>query len=185
MNIKIISNENILYVLILMFFFSPTSFAMTTTLNFSAILSNATCSISLDKSALSLGDVSLGQLRKLKYVSAEPFKLSIRDCLPISSGTYSVTISGNGNLQDGRWLFKNQASETGVGIMIIQSDKKPDFSSKELKNGDIIPFGKEGVTPTDQDINFYAGASCGENSGCSKINLGEFSATVMFDLFYR
>ena len=168
-----------------MLFYSSMSSSMTTTLNFSAILSNATCSISLDKSALTLGDVSLGQLRKLKYVSAEPFKLSIRNCLPISSGAYNVTISGSGNYQDGRWLFKNQASETGVGIMIIQSDKKPGFSDKELKNGDIIPVGQEGITPTDQDIEFYAGASCGDSSGCSTINLGGFSATVMFDLFYR
>lgn len=185
MSIKVFFIENKIIVFILMFFISPISSAMPTTLNFSAILSNATCSINLDKSALSLGDVSLGQLRNLKYVSAQPFKLSIRNCLPISSGAYSITISGKGNLQDRRWLFKNEASETGGGIMIIQSDRKPGYSDKELKNGDTIPIGDEGITPTDQDINFYAGASCGESSGCSTINLGEISATVMFDLFYR
>ena len=157
------------------------------TLNFSAVLTDATCLISLDKNVLSLGDVTQPQLKANQLLAAKPFKLNIQNCSSISGiSSYSIRVSGNGATQDGKWLFKNSGTETnGAGIIVIQSNTLPDYTKTEIQDGTMLSVSEPGVTPLDHDITFYAGVSCGGSSGCAAVSPGAISATVMFDLVYR
>jgi len=176
---------------IFLFVFIPSAFcipsALAITLNFSAILADPTCTISLDKNVLSLGDVSGSQLKANKIVAAQPFQLNIQNCISISgSAAYSILVSGSGSLQDGKWLFKNSdGTENGTGIVLVQSNTLPDYSNSELSDGSAVEMGGAGVTPADQSLAFYAGLSCGSDNGCTTVTPGTVSATVMFDLVYR
>lgn len=161
--------------------------AVAVTLNFSAILTDGTCEISVNKSVLSLGDVSASQLKANKMVAAQPFQLNIQNCVSVSASTaFSIKVSGTGRVQDGKWLFGNSnGAENGPGIMLVQSSTLPDYSNSEIRDGSTIAFGEKGITPPDQSLTFYAGVSCGGNTGCATVTPGTVSATVMFDLEYR
>lgn len=166
-------------------FYMPAALAIT--LNFSAILAEATCTISLDKNVLSLGDISQSQLKANKIVAAQPFQLNIQNCISISgSAAYSILVSGSGSLVDGKWLFRNSDEiGHGTGIMLVQSNTVPDYLNSEIRDGSAISIGGAGITPTDQSLKFYAGVSCGSDNGCATMTPGKVSATVMFDLVYR
>jgi len=98
--------------------------APATTLNFSAVLTNVTCSISLDKSTLPLGNLTLAQLRPEQLINAQPFVLSVQNCAGAAGGsdTPIVMIRGDGVSQDNKWLFRNSGSANNVGIVVINSD---------------------------------------------------------------
>lgn len=157
------------------------------TLNFSATLTDGTCTLSLDKSTLSLGAVSLSQLRPNKLAAPQPFVLSVQACTGSGSSTLkpAVTVTGSGSFQDGKWLFRNAASTTNAGVLVIQSISVPDYSQPEVKNNGLISLGNPGDVPADQQLTFYAGASCGGSSGCSSVTMGDLTATLMFTFAYQ
>ncbi|MFB6328420.1 fimbrial protein [Pantoea deleyi] len=161
--------------------------ARAVTLNFSATLTDGTCTLSLDKSTLSLGTVSLSQLRPNNLAAPQPFILSVQDCTGSGSSTLkpAVTVTGTGSFQDGKWLFRNSASTTNAGVLVIQSVSEPDYSKHEVRDNSVISLGNLGEIPADQHMTFYAGASCGGSSGCASVRTGELTATLMFTFAYQ
>lgn len=162
--------------------------ARAVTLNFSATLTDGTCTLSLDKSTLSLGAVSLFQLRQNNFVAPQPFILSIQDCTGSGSSSTlkpAVTVTGSGSFQDGKWLFRNATSTTNAGVLVIQSVSVPDYSQPEVQNNSVISLANPGEVPADQHLTFYAGASCGGSSGCASVTTGDLTATLMFTFAYQ
>ncbi len=157
------------------------------TLNFSATLTDGTCTLSLDKSTLSLGTVYLSQLRPNSLAAPQPFVLSVQNCTGSGSSTLkpAVTVTGSGSFQDGKWLFRNTASTTNAGVLVIQSVSVPDYSQPEVQNNGVISLGNLGDVPADQQLTFYAGASCGGSSGCASVTTGDLTATLMFTFAYQ
>ena len=161
--------------------------SLAVTLNFSAVLTDGTCALSLDKSTLPLGDVSLSQLRPNKLVAPRPFTLSVQECTGSEGSSQQpvVTVTGNGATQDGKWLFSNTGSVGSTGILVIQSDFEPDYSQPEVKNHTQIPLAAPGQIPVNQSLTFYAGASCGGTTGCANVATGDVTATLMFTFSYQ
>ncbi|OMQ23691.1 fimbrial protein [Serratia oryzae] len=159
--------------------------AQAETINFSAMLTNGTCALSLDRSILPLGTVSPLQFTPGRLLAPKPFTLFIRNCTGSGLFTPQVSVFGNGVTQDNKWLFRNAGSAAGIGIMVIQSDTVPDYSQSEIKDGTIIQVANTGQIPADQELTFYAGASCGGTTGCAEIGSGEVTATLMFDFAYQ
>lgn len=157
------------------------------TLNFSATLTDGTCTLSLDKSTLSLGAVSMSQLRSNNLAVPQSFVLSVQGCTGSGSSTLkpAVTVTGSGSFQDGKWLFRNAASTTNAGVLIIQSVSVPDYSQPEVKNNSLISLANPGSIPADQRLTFYAGVSCGGSSGCASVTTGDLIATLMFTFAYQ
>lgn len=163
-------------------------FSSAVILNFSATINEGTCTLSLDKSALSLGDISMSSLTPNTLVSAQPFTLQITDCQGKSSNDLRpvVQISGSGVTQDNKWLFRqNTGSSVGAGILVIKSDAPPSYSQSEVNNGTTYPLAAGGKTPTNQEFSFYAGVSCGGSIGCSVINPGIVTAKLLFEFNYQ
>src|SRR5471032_2998522 len=135
---------------IFLFVFIPSAFcipsALAITLNFSAILADPTCTISLDKNVLSLGDVSGSQLKANKIVAAQPFQLNIQNCISISgSAAYSILVSGSGSLQDGKWLFKNSdGTKNGPGTVRFKRNTQPDYQNSDPGDGSAVKMGGAG-----------------------------------------
>lgn len=155
------------------------------TINFSAILTDGTCTLSLDKSTLPLGSIALSQLRPAQLNAQQPFTLFVQDCTSGGSLTPQVTISGNGVTQDNKWLFRNAGSAAGVGIVVIRSDTAPDYSAPEVKDGTSIALANAGQIPANQALTFYAGASCGGSTGCASTGAGDVTASLMFTFAYQ
>lgn len=155
------------------------------TLDFSAVLVQGTCTISLDKSTLDLGTITKSQLRAGQVVAPQPFVLSVQGC---SGGgptlTPVVTVTGNGIRQDNKYLFRNVGSATGTGILVFISNSVPEYNAQELINGTHISVGPTGTTPSDRKINFYAGVSCGGITGCATTGTGNVTANLMFSFAY-
>jgi type 1 fimbria pilin len=160
--------------------------ALAVTLNFSAILMPGTCTFSLDKSTLPLGTASLRELQPASLVSAQPFTLRVQDCSGTDLNTTPVVnVSGDGVIQDGRWLFRSADSVAkGVGVMLVKTDMPPSYGTTEVKNNDDIVLAVKGVNPADQSLTFYAAMTCGSN-GCAGLQAGVLTARVMFTLAYR
>lgn len=165
----------------------PEKAAFATTLNFSATLTNVTCSISLDKSTLPLGNITISELQPEKLLKAQPFILSVRDCAGATGGsdTPIVMIRGDGVSQDNKWLFRNAGSANNVGIVVIKSDVPPSYSQPEIKNETSLSLSSAGQIPADQTFTFYAGASCGGTSGCTSIGSGSVTASLYFTFEYQ
>lgn len=161
--------------------------AVAVPLNFSATLYNGTCSLSLDKSTLPLGDLSLSALTPAQLVNTKPFTLTVADCTDSDGGTLTpvVVVSGAGDSHDNRWLFRNSGSAEGVGIMVIKSDTLPTYSQMEIKNGTALPLAVAGVTPAAQSHTFYAGVSCLSTSSCTNVTTGAVTASLMFTFAYQ
>lgn len=161
--------------------------ARAVTLNFSATLTDGTCALSLDKSTLPLGTVSLSQLRPNNLAAPQPFVLSVQECTGSGSSMLKpeLTVTGSGSFQDGKWLFRNAASTTNAGVLVIQSVSVPDYSQPEVQNNGVISLGNPGDVPADQQLTFYAGASCGGSSGCASVTTGDLTATLMFTFAYQ
>lgn len=157
------------------------------TVNFVATLGDPTCTLSLDRSTLPLGVISLSQLRANSMVSPSPFNLSVQDCTGFLNESLkpAVRVTGPGVTQDNKWLFRNAGSASGAGILIIQSDSVPDYSRDEVRDGTRILLAKVGATPVDQTFMFYAGGSCGGSAGCSTIETGQVTASIMFTFEYQ
>ncbi|MBC3382204.1 type 1 fimbrial protein [Serratia fonticola] len=164
---------------------SATAFAIT--LNFSATLFNGTCSLNLDKSTLPLGDVALAELRPAQLLIAQPFTLSISDCIGTGNSglTPVVAIAGPGVSQDNRWLFRNAGSANGAGIMVIKSDSLPTHSQQEIENGTTVPLAAAGKVPVAQSHTFYAGVSCMSTTRCTDVGTGAITASLMFIFAYQ
>ncbi len=161
--------------------------ARAVTLNFSATLTDGTCTLSLNKSTLPLGTVSQFQLRPNNLAAPQPFILTVQGCTGSGSSTLkpAVTVTGPGSFQDGKWLFRNAASTTNAGVLVIQSLSVPDYSQPEVQNNGVISLGNPGAVPADQQLTFYAGASCGGSSGCASVMTGDLTATLMFTFAYQ
>lgn len=155
------------------------------TINFSAVLTNGTCALSLDRSILPLGTISQPELKPGRLIAQQPFTLFIRNCTSGGNFTPWVTVSGQGVTQDNKWLFRNAGSAAGVGIVVIQSDTLPDYSQSEVRDGTTIKVANTGQIPVDQELTFYAGASCAGSTGCASIGSGEVAATLMFNFAYQ
>lgn len=155
------------------------------TINFSAVLTDGTCTLSLDKSTLPLGTLSQAQLRPGQLNVQQPFTLFVQDCTSGGSLTPQVTITGNGVTQDNKWLFRNAGSAEGVGIVVIQSATVPAYSQPEVKDGTIITLANVGQIPANQALTFYAGASCGGSTGCASTGMGGVTASLMFTFAYQ
>ena len=157
------------------------------TLDFSAVLTNGTCTLSLDKSTLQLGAIGKSQLRANQFIAPQPFVLSVKDCTGSAGGSLKpvVTIEGTGAIQDGKWLFRNAGSAAGTGILVIQSTSLPGYSQSEVKNKSVLSLANAGQIPINQTFTFYAGASCGGSSGCASVATGDVTATLMFTFTHQ
>ncbi|MFV8908426.1 fimbrial protein [Serratia fonticola] len=164
---------------------SPPGWAIT--LNFSAVLTDGTCTLSLDKSILPLGTINQSALRPNQLVAPQPFTLFVQNCTSQQGSNLqpTVNISGSGVTQDNKWLFRQAGSATGTGIVVIQSQSVPDYSQPEVQNNTVLPLANAGQTPVDQAFTFYAGASCGGSTGCASLATGEVTATLMFTFAYQ
>lgn len=156
-------------------------------LEFSALVVERTCTLSLNRSTLPLGDIPQSRLRPGQLVAQQPFVLSVKDCTGRPGGSLKpvVTVSGSGALHDGRWLFRGFGAHSATGVMVIQSDSEAEYSQPELRDGSIIALGNTGDVPRDQSFTFYAGASCGGNTGCAANTPGALTASVSFTFTYQ
>lgn len=177
----------ILIVLIICCFWSIRK-GLAVTVDFSAVLTNGTCTLSLDKSNLPLGSISISQLRPNQLISPQPFALSIQNCTAqgIDSLTPAVTIMGDGITQDNKWLFRNAQSAAGTGILVMQSKSIPNYTQSEIKNNSVLTLASAaGQAPVNQIFTFYAGASCGGSTGCASVETGDVTANLMFTFAYQ
>lgn len=155
------------------------------TLNFSAVLTDGTCTLSLDKSTLELGTITKSQLRAGQVVAPQPFVLSVQGCNGGGTSlTPTVTVTGNGIYQDNKHLFRNAGSAAGTGILVFLSNSVPEYNDQELRVGTKIIVSPKGTVPADQEINFYAGVSCGGITGCDATGTGNVTANLMFSFSY-
>lgn len=155
------------------------------TLNFSAVLTDATCSIGLDRSTLPLGEVSLRKLKTNSLISVQPFTLYIHECSGVDARVPTIIISGAGELRDNKWIFRNSNSSSSAGIIVMQNDSLPNYNDVEVRDGTSLNLGGSGAQPIDQSINFYAGVSCGGVNSCREIKTGTISATLFFTFEYK
>ncbi|WP_051916661.1 MULTISPECIES: fimbrial protein [unclassified Serratia (in: enterobacteria)] len=158
------------------------------TLNFSASIVQSTCSLSLDKSVLPLGDVPQASLRSGALVNLKPFSLRVDNCSGVAGGSQQLVILvvGAGATQDGKWLFRNSNSTAGgAGVMLVQGDTPPSYTATEVKPGDYFPLAGVGQVPVNQEFPFFAGVSCGGSTGCATIKPGALTANLMFMFAYR
>ncbi|CFR12100.1 fimbrial protein [Yersinia kristensenii] len=152
-----------------------------TELKFAAKIVPGTCTLKLDKSVLPLGEVNKSQLHAGDITAAQNFTLNVAGCTGGKRGslTPGVNITGAGETQDGKWLFRTDESEaTGVGIILHQSGD----NKKEVASGDNIALAKPGEIPADQDLSFSAGVSCG---ACTSVKPGKLTARIIFQFDYR
>lgn len=156
-------------------------------LNFSAVIQPGTCSFSLSAGTVNLGILSMSSLQPATLVDAKPFTLAVSNCRGIDAGlTPVVSITGSGVNQGSRWLFRAADSEAhNVGVMLIKSSVMPDYSTKEVMSGDTVALAKPGSVPSNQDLSFYAGATCVNAASCSNIGTGALLARITFSLDYR
>ncbi|MGK8665345.1 fimbrial protein [Serratia marcescens] len=161
--------------------------AQATILDFSAVLTNGTCTLSLDKSTLPLGVIAKSSLRPNQLVAPQPFTLSVQDCSGSSGGGLKpvVSITGAGVTQDNKWLFRNSGSATGTGILVIQSNAVPSYSQSEVKNNSVLSLANSDQIPVNQAFTFYAGGSCGGSTGCASVATGDVTATLVFTFAYQ
>jgi len=155
------------------------------TIEFNAILTNNTCSLSLDKSTLPLGQVTARQLLADTLLASQPFTLFVRGCNPNAQPVPALRIEGNGVIQDNKWLFRNSNSASNVGIVVIQSDTLPNYAQTEIRDGTEILLGDNGNVTSDLELNFYAGVSCGGTTGCASRGTGDVTANLMFTFAYE
>ncbi|MFI8415333.1 fimbrial protein [Serratia sp. NPDC078593] len=162
-------------------------------INFAAVLTPATCELSLDKSSVYLGSVSLSALSVGNVVALpQPFTLQVRQCDGVVGGDLKpmVRVTGEGFAASGdnKWLFRSADSQAiGIGILLTQGDTPPEYGQKEVKNGDYLSVGPANVVPVDTDLPLYVGVSCGSNTACrsSAIKPGRLTARIIFDFTYR
>lgn len=162
--------------------------ANTVTLNFSAQIVQGTCSLSLDKSVLPLGSVSKYLLHSGVLVNLHPFTLTAGNCNGAAEGSLQpgIVVTGTGSTQDGKWLFRTSDSDVGgAGVMVVQSDTAPNYTSTEVKPNDFFPLAGAGAAPVNTILPFFAGVSCGGSTGCATIKPGTLTANIMFVFIYR
>ena len=157
-------------------------------LNFSATLMPGTCTFNLSQSTVDMGTLMINTFQPATLVAARPFTLSVTNCSGTDvSLTPKVVITGDGLTQDGRWLFRASDSTTsnGIGVMLVKTETMPVYGTPEVKQNDTIDLAPQGVDPANQDISFYAGATCGNGTGCIAVGSGQLIARVLFSLDYR
>lgn len=162
--------------------------AQATVLNFSATIVTNTCSVSLDRSVISLNQVPVSHLQSGVLLNLQPFTLKAENCEGVDGGTQQVGIlvSGAGAIQDGKWLFRSIDSDVGgAGVMLVQSANQPSFTDKEVMPGDMFPLANPGLAPSDKEFPFFAGISCGGSTGCATVKTGTLVAHITFLLAYR
>ncbi|CAI1937498.1 fimbrial protein [Serratia fonticola] len=162
--------------------------AQAVTLNFSASIVQGTCSLSLDKSVLPLGEISQSRLRSGALVNLQPFTLTASNCSGATGGSQQpvIVVNGAGRTQDGKWLFRSDESDAGgAGVMLVQSATPPSYGDSAVKTGDVFPLAAAGQAPVDRELPFYAGISCGGSGGCATVKPGALTAHIVFQFAYR
>lgn len=157
-------------------------------LNFSAVLLSGTCTFDLDKKTLSLGIIPLKEMLPSTLKGLQPLTLSVSSCTGSVPGlTPVVHVSGEGINTAGKWLFRNSADSTasGMGVMLVKSDVPPNYSDREVRNGDTFPLATSGAVAADQDLRFYAGLTCGDAGTCSTARSGKVTARIVFKLDFN
>lgn len=155
--------------------------------DFSAQLTKGTCSLSLNKSTLALGTLPIGQFKPGQLLAPQPFVLSVQNCSGESGGSLipTVTLTGNGVMQDNKWLFRNSGSATGVGFMVFLGNRIPEYGNTEMQNGTYMQLGAAGEIPTDRKTTFYAAATCGAANFCDSMGTGNVTANLLFSFEYK
>ncbi|MFC0227965.1 fimbrial protein [Serratia aquatilis] len=162
--------------------------AQAVTLNFSASIVQGTCTLSLDKSVLPLGEVPQASLRSGVLTNLQPFTLRAENCVGVTGNAQQpgIALLGAGATQDGKWLFRSSDSTAGgAGVMVVQGATSPSYAATEVKSGDFFPLAAVGQAPTDQALPFFAGVSCGGSAGCATARPGAVTANLMFVFAYR
>lgn len=155
-------------------------------LDFKAVLVSRTCTLSLDKSTLPLGQLSTSQLQPNTLLNSQPFTLHVTACEGADRGPKPVvTVTGMGETQDGKWLFRQPGSANGVGIMVFKTSTAPRYEHDEVRDGSTFVLDGAPITPADQDHTFYAGVSCGGATGCASTGSGDVTAKLMFSFAYQ
>lgn len=156
-------------------------------LNFSAVIVPVTCTFNLSEGTVNLGAISSDLLQPATLVAATPFALQVSNCSSVvGSLTPVVNVSGDGITLDGRWLFRSADSvASNVGVMLVNSSVTPNYSSPEVKNGDSLPLMVQASLIPNQNITFYAGATCGSATDCSHVSSGAILARITFSLDFR
>lgn len=156
-------------------------------LNFSANIIPGSCTFSLSEGTVDLGTLSTSGLQPETLLAAKSFTLAVSNCSGSAQNlTPVVSITGDGMSQDGRWLFRAADSAArNVGVMLVNSPVMPDYSSSEVKSGDTLPLAVPGSVPGNQNILFYAGATCGSAASCASVGTGSLLARITFSLDYR
>lgn len=155
-------------------------------LKFRAVLMNGTCTLSLDKNTLPLGQLHTSLLKPNTLLNVQPFTLQVSACKGSESGMKpKVKVTGDGVRQDGKWLFRQKGSAKDVGIMVFKTSVQPSYNHQEVANGDAFVLDGAPIIPNDQDHTFYAGVSCGGATGCKSPGSGEVTATLLFSFIYQ
>jgi len=157
-------------------------------LNFSAVLTSGTCTFDLDKNTLQLGRIHLKEMAASTLKAVQPFTLTVSRCTGSVPGLIPVVyVSGEGINQAGKWLFRSSAGSTatGMGVMLVKSDTPPDYSYQEVENDSTFKLAASGAVPTDQDLQFYAGLTCGNATTCSTATAGIVTARIIFKLDFN
>jgi len=158
------------------------------TLTFSARLMPGTCTFTLTRATVDLGTLMVGEFQPSTLVKPQLFALTVGNC----SGTDAslrplVVITGDGAIQDGRWLFRasDSTASSGIGVMLVKTSVVPVYSDTEVRSNDVVYLAPTGVNPGNTNIYFYAAATCGSGARCTNISSGQIIARVMFELDYR
>lgn len=154
------------------------------TINFSAMLVEGTCDLSLDRTVLNLGNFPLISLTPSTLFGAQPFTLFVRDCTPGKADAVPVvTVSGYGVNRSGRWVFRNSASTSAnLGVMLFKTNVSPSFSDEEMRSGTQFDLTGLDIGALPYEVRFYAGMSCGAT--CSDVTPGDVEATIAFEFRY-
>lgn len=168
--------------------FNLNSNANTIRLDFSATIVQGTCSLNLDKSVLSLDQVSQSRLQSNSLVNAQPFNVIASNCIGVAQANIQpvIFVTGVGGYQDGKWLFRSSDSDVGgAGVILVQSVTQPSYLDSEVKSGDAFPLAAVGQAPADMVLPFFAGVSCGGSTGCATVKPGLLTANIVFNFAYR
>lgn len=155
------------------------------TINFSAVLVEGTCDLSLDKTMVNIGSFPLTALTPSALFGVQSFRLSVDSCSGVSGGlTPIVTIRGEGINPSGRWMFRNATSSaSNLGVMLFRTDTPPAFSDSEIVNGGELELTSLDTSSLPYSIPFYAGMAC--SADCGSATAGTLEASVAFEFSYR
>ncbi|MDA5533617.1 type 1 fimbrial protein [Yersinia mollaretii] len=148
-------------------------------LDFHATIVPGTCAIKLDQEFLNLGSVQTSSLSSGAVTASNTFSLEVQNCSGTAPGSQKpvIQVSGSGDNNDGKWLFRDDDSVAqGVGVLLTQD-------MNTVSDGDKLQF--QGILPpaTGASMAFSAGVSCINSGGCNPTT-GKLIARVTFNFLY-